>query len=236
MNSAEASDARWTRVGAPLAAQAAIDSPVAERQSFLGRRDSSILISAVVWLALMAYWLLADVLLTLYPAVPSGRQVDPDGLAALAISGVLGLIGIWCAHRTGFPGAWDTSIPASRRLLLPVLLGVGFGALAIVIEEVTRSLHILEAVFGPANVAFPASLLTSTDGAIKLELYFLLFPLPLLLWLISGVLLRGRGQNRTVLDPGSCVLRDRAAAAGRSTDDPRQRRHRPSGLRRIRAA
>jgi hypothetical protein len=32
--------------------------------------------------------------------------------------------------------------------------------LAIVIEEVTRSLHILEAAFGPANVAFPQSVLT----------------------------------------------------------------------------
>jgi hypothetical protein len=140
---------------------------------------------------------LADVLLTRYPPGPSGRQLPPEGLTALAVFAVLGLIGIWCAHRTGFPAAWDVRIPASRRLLLPVLLGLGFGALAILIEEVTRSLHILEAVFGPANVAFPGSVLTSTAGAIKWELLFLLFPVPLLVWLISGVALRGRGQVQT---------------------------------------
>jgi hypothetical protein len=107
------------------------------------------------------------------------------------------LVGIWCSHRTGFPAAWDTRLPASRRLVLPLLLGVGFGVLAIIIEEATRSLHLLEAVLGPVNVAFPQSLLTSTAGAIKWELYFLLLPVPLLLWLISGLALRGRGQTQT---------------------------------------
>ena len=154
-----------------------------------------VLNSAVVWLALMAFWTLCDVVITRYP--PGGRQISPEGWTWLAIYAVWGLIGIWCAHRTGFPAAWDVRIPASHRLLLPASVGVGFGLLAILIEEVTRSLHILEAVFGPANVAFPGSLLVSSAGSIKWELIFLLFPAPLLLWLISGVVLRGRGQTRT---------------------------------------
>jgi hypothetical protein len=150
-----------------------------------------------VWLALIACWLIADVLLTRYPPGPGGRQLPPDGLAALGVYAVLGLVGVWCSHRTGFPAAWDTRLPASRRLVLPLLLGVGFGVLGIIIEEATRSLHILETVLGPVNVAFPQSLLTSTAGAIKWELYFLILPVPLLLWLISGLALRGRGQTRT---------------------------------------
>ena len=151
--------------------------------------------SAVVWLALMAYWVVSGLLLARFP--PGGRPVRPDGWLVHAIFTAAGLLGIWCAHQTGFPAAWDARIPASRRLLLPASVGVGFGLLAILIEEVTRSLHILEAVLGPANVAFPGSLLVSSAGAIKWELIFLLFPVPLLLWVISGLALRGRGETRT---------------------------------------
>ena len=131
--------------------------------------------SAAVWLALMAYWALADVLLTRYPPGLGGRQVSPEGWPALAVYAALGLVGVWCAARTGFPGAWDARIPATRRLLLPFLVGAGFGVLAIAIEEATHSLRILEDVLGPATVAFPASLLVYSAGAIKWELLFLLF-------------------------------------------------------------
>jgi hypothetical protein len=164
------------------------------RPETLGERDRN---SAAVWLALMAYWALVAALLTRYPPGPEGRRVAPEGWAALAVSAALGLVGVWCAGRTGFPAAWDARIPAARRLLLPLLVGAGFGALAIVIEEATHSLRILEGILGPATVAFPASLLVYSAGAIKWELLFLLFPVPALLWLVSGVALRGRGQART---------------------------------------
>ena len=153
--------------------------------------------SAAVWLALMTYWVAMDLLLAQFPAAPSGRQIGPEGWGALALFTVFGLAGAAFAMRTGFPAAWDTRVPVARRVLLPLLVGVGFGTLAIVIEEVTRSLHILEAVFGPANVAFPASLLVSTAGAVKYELMYLLFIVPTLLWLVSNVALRGRGQTPT---------------------------------------
>jgi hypothetical protein len=152
--------------------------------------------SAAVWLGLMACWALTDVLLARFPAAPTGRQVGPEGWGALAVFAVLGLVGAACAARTGFPAPWDARIPAARRLLLPLAAGVGFGTLAILIEEVTRSVHTLEAVFGPANVAFPASVLVSAAGAIKYELLFLLFIVPTLLWLVSNVALRGRGQTQ----------------------------------------
>jgi hypothetical protein len=154
--------------------------------------------SAAVWLGLMGCWVLMDVLLARYPAPATGRQIFPEGWGALASFAMLGLIGAAFAARTGFPAAWDARISASRRVLLPLLVGVGFGVLAIVIEEVTRSLHILEGVFGPANVAFPASLLVSTAGAIKYELEYLLFVVPTLLWLVSNIAVRGRGQTQTL--------------------------------------
>ncbi len=59
--------------------------------------------TAAVWLALMAYWALTDVLITQFP--PSGRPVRPDGWPVHALFTLAGLAVIWCMHRTGFPAA-----------------------------------------------------------------------------------------------------------------------------------
>lgn len=82
--------------------------------------------SSVVWLALMAYWAVADLVHGAFPSV--GRQVPPDGwLTHLALT-LLGLAAIWCMHRSGFPAAWDERIPARRRLLIPLVAGaLGYG-------------------------------------------------------------------------------------------------------------
>lgn len=152
--------------------------------------------SSVVWLALMAYWAFSDVMLTLFP--PGGRPIQPDGWLTHLLFTLAGLVAIWATHRTGFPAAWDARLPASRRLLLPTLVGVVGGLLAIGIELYGGASKVVEAQTGQAfNVAFPGSLLVYSAGAITMEMIFLLLPLPLLLWLISGGILRGRGQAPT---------------------------------------
>lgn len=149
--------------------------------------------SSAVWLALMAYWALADLAHGAFPS--SGRQVPPDGwLTHLALT-LAGLGAIWCMHRSGFPAAWDSRTPARRRLGLPLLAGVIVGLLAIALELATGSLSNLQATTGQlVTVGFPGSLLVYSSGAITMELLFLLAPVPPLLWLISGLGLRGRGQ------------------------------------------
>lgn len=44
-------------------------------------------------------------------------------------------------------------------------------------------------------VPFPGSLFVYSAGAVFVEVVFRLLPIPLLLWLISSLLLRGRGQE-----------------------------------------
>jgi hypothetical protein len=151
--------------------------------------------TSIIWLALMAYWALVDGLLTIFPS--GGRQVPPDGWLTHLILTLVGLGVVWCMHRTGFPAAWDTRTPARRRLLLPTLFGIAFGLLAIGMELYTGTLKNLEATTGPVTVAFPGSLLVYSAGAITMEMLFLLLPLPPLLWLISVVIFRGRGQAPT---------------------------------------
>lgn len=155
-----------------------------------------VLNSTTVWLVLMAYWAVADLVFARFP--PGGRAVEPDGWLTHILFTTGGLAAIWCMHRTGFPAAWDARIPASRRLLIPALLGIFLGFLAVAIETVTGATEVLESELGEDfTVAFPGSLLAYSAGAIVWEMVFLLLPVPLLLWLVSNVGLKGRGQART---------------------------------------
>jgi hypothetical protein len=96
-------------------------------------------------------------------------------------------------HRTGFPAAWDARILTRRRLLLPQLVGVVGGLLTIGIDVAGGVLATVEALTGQSvNVALPGSLLVYSAAAFHQELKLLLFPLPVLLWLLSDVLMRGQ--------------------------------------------
>jgi hypothetical protein len=150
--------------------------------------------SAAVWLLLMVYWAFSSVMLGLFP--PSGRQLPPLGVPIHLGVTLIGLAAIWCLHRSSFPAAWDARIPAQRRLLLPLLVGAFFGVLAIGIELYTGSLQGLQAAMGTKiTVGFPQSLVVYTSLSAFLELEYLVLPVSLLLWLIAGVVLRGRGET-----------------------------------------
>jgi hypothetical protein len=110
---------------------------------------------------------------------------------------LVGLAAIWCMQQSGFPAAWDSRTSTRRRLLLPVLVGVTFGIFAIVIDQITGATSVLAAKMGSDfNVGFPSSLFFYTGGAIKLESVFRIIPIPIILWLGSSVLLKGRAQNK----------------------------------------
>jgi hypothetical protein len=107
---------------------------------------------------------------------------------------LLGLGGLWLARRIGLPGFWNPDLPASRKWLLPVLLGVGFGILAIGIDVLTGWTDAIEKKLGipSIHIDFPASLLIYPGGAVIVNVIYYLIPIPLLVWLVSGLLLRGR--------------------------------------------
>lgn len=151
--------------------------------------------SSFVWLCLMILWATTD---ALHAAIPSGgRPVEPNTWITHLAFTLVGLVAIWCMHRTGFPAAWDSRISARQRLVLPILVGVTFGICAISIDRITGATSILAAKMGnDFNVGFPGSLFVYTGGAIELESVFRLIPIPILLWLGSFVLLKGRAQNK----------------------------------------
>jgi hypothetical protein len=151
--------------------------------------------SSFVWLSLMLLWIATD---ALHVAIPSsGRPVEPDTWNTHLVFTLVGLAAIWCMQQSGFPAAWDSRTSTRRRLLLPVLVGVTFGIFAIVIDQITGATSVLAAKMGSDfNVGFPSSLFFYTGGAIKLESVFRIIPIPIILWLGSSVLLKGRAQNK----------------------------------------
>ncbi len=108
-------------------------------------------------------------------------------LPVLLVVATLGLVGVGLSERTGFPDIWDTRVPITHRLLIPLLLGMAFGL-------GFRVLGLGQSLPDPEQPPFPASIPYFLYGAGLSEILFRLFPMPLLVWLISNLLLRGRAQ------------------------------------------
>jgi hypothetical protein len=176
-------------------------SPVREwqaRESEAAAGPARFRISARVWLGCVAFLGLVKLLILAFPAsfYDDPRLALFDWLP-IAIVGAAGLLGVWLSHRTGFPAAWDEGGANRARLLLPGLLGAGFGALTIAVDRLTGQSQAFVAQMGLErfHMPLPASLVFYPGGAIIVEVFYRLLPIPLLLWLASNLLLRGRGQQ-----------------------------------------
>ena len=184
-------------------------------------------VSLVVYAGLMAYLVAVKLVLTFLPDVfRSPVQAAVFAWPALAVWIVLGGVGVFLAERTGFPPPWGEPGSNRRRLWIPAATGLGLGALAIVTEKLTQWTEIVAAKMNlpSIHIAWPASALIYPGGAIIVEVVYRIFLIPLLLWLISSVILRGRQQERvfwilaaltSLLEPVSQDLHDAIAGPSR---------------------
>lgn len=135
--------------------------------------------------------------------VGAGLEEDPRrtlfSWPAIVIIGAAGALGIFLAWRTGFPAAIDPELSAREWLLLPTLTGFALGAVAIGVEFATGGIDFFLDATGMVsfNVPLPGSPLFYAAGAVVVDVVYRLLPVPLLLWLISSLALRGRGQAPT---------------------------------------
>ena len=156
--------------------------------------------SSKVYLGLMAYLVGVKLTLSLFPAIfRSPSQAAVFSWPLLPIWAATGLLGVKLARRTGFPEAWGGRISNRQRFLVPALLGLALGLLAVATELRTNWAGLAAAKYGLASIHidFPASALVYPGGAVIVEVLYRLLPLPLLLWLISSLALRGRWQVQT---------------------------------------
>ena len=154
--------------------------------------------SVLIYMALMAYLALVKVILGL--ASVKGVLASQDQLfrwPTIGVFTVLGGVSAWLMPRAGLLEPWDARISARTRLLLPILAGLGLRAANTATNAWTGFAQMLAAAANipTINVAFPASILFYSGGAIIIESTYRLILIVPPLWLIWAVLLRRRGHT-----------------------------------------
>jgi hypothetical protein len=155
--------------------------------------------SLLIYLVLMVYLILVKIVLSLASVkVIAASQEELFRWPLIGVLVLAGGISVWLGPRMGLPGLWDASISTRKRLLLPAVVGLGLGAVNLALQAFTGYVHVLAAAahVSSINVAFPASLLFYSAGAIILEAIYRLILITLPLWLIANVILRKRGQTQ----------------------------------------
>lgn len=156
--------------------------------------------SPSVWLLLVGYLILVKlVILPLFPPLEIDSIAAVFSWGSILISGLIGFVGLWLADRTGFMPALDARVSNRQRYLIPVLIGGVIGAVASLLDLVTKGTQFIAENMGVSsfNTDYPLSLFIYTSGTVVIEAIFRLFLFPVLLWLISYVVLRKRWQEQT---------------------------------------
>lgn len=149
-------------------------------------RDSSI--STKIYLGLIAFMVAVKVTFILFPTVfPGADQEGAFSWTTILAIAVMGFIGLLLARRTGFPELWDAKVSNRQRFLIPVVIGLVYGVVTVIIDLRNPS---------PVHLKLPLSIPFYTYGALLLEIMLRLFAIPLLVWLFSNLLLRGKWQTK----------------------------------------
>ena len=121
---------------------------------------------------------------------PIVQQWTGSWLAIIAVS-VVGFICIKLAGKAGFPEIWDKSISNKQRVAIPIILGIGFSTIEIVVGLALQLPNI--------HVAFPYSIPVYLSGGIFLEILYHLIPVVILTWLMSSVILKGERETEVFI-------------------------------------
>lgn len=92
--------------------------------------------------------------------------------------------------RTGLPEFWEEKISNKKRLLFPLLIGIIFGILDVLVLEVLLP-HPPYKELPPFTQPFPYSLLLYFSGGVEVEVFYRLIPLTLFL-LIGNTFRQGK--------------------------------------------
>ncbi|MFO7826536.1 MAG: CPBP family glutamic-type intramembrane protease [Cyclobacterium sp.] len=107
--------------------------------------------------------------------------------------GGLGFLGLKLSQKLGFANIWDVKVTNKQRFLIPALIGIGLGAIFIIIDSIFSQFHSLGSLPHPP---FPTSIVASAVAGIGEEIIFRLFFISFWVWLISYVILKKKYQNR----------------------------------------
>jgi hypothetical protein len=157
--------------------------------------------SLIVFALLIAYLIAIKLLISARPELfRSATQAAVFAWPAIGIFTVAGLIGTLLAHHIALPGMWNAD--SSWRALVgwPVSMGCALGLISILFDAQTGWATIAAAKMNlpSIHITFPASAIIYPGGAIIVGIIYLLVPIPLVTWLVSSLLLGGRGRDTTL--------------------------------------
>jgi len=110
----------------------------------------------------------------------------------LVLYGGLGWLGLTRARRLGYPDVWDPLISNRERFVNPAIAGLWLGLLFIVADNMFARSHSL----GPLpHPPFPTSLVASFQAGLGEEIIFRLFFIPVVVWFVSRIAMKGRYQE-----------------------------------------
>jgi hypothetical protein len=142
-----------------------------------------------------------QVLLPSYESIlPSASLPAPLPVITLANAGIaiilyggLGIIGLKLARKLNFADIWDSQVSNRQRFLTPGIIGLALGVLVVILDIVFSQFNGIGRLTHPP---FPSSIFASLSAGIGEEILFRLFFISFWVWLVSIVILRGKGQDR----------------------------------------
>jgi hypothetical protein len=160
----------------------------------------------IVWLVLCS--IVSGTKLLIAGLFPIGFA-DPDQAAllqwpALVVFFSLGAVGVLLADRCGFPVPWSrvarSGMADVGKRFTPAAVGAAFGAGMVLLDYATGLSRLIAAhhnVTQQYTGFVPMFLVFVVAAPVIVEVVYRLFLFPVLLWLISTVILRGREQQKT---------------------------------------
>ena len=117
-----------------------------------------------------------------------------NGAMVLVLYGGLGYVGLRLTRTLGYPDLLDTRVTTRQRFVNPCIAGLWLGLLFIIADNIFSRFH----QYGPLpHPPFPTSIVASLSAGIGEEMVFRLFFIPLLVWLVSRVVLKGAQERVT---------------------------------------
>jgi len=116
---------------------------------------------------------------------------------AIGIIGLLGLASVYVLNLTGLKKLWDTDVGLFQKTFLPFFIGLFLGSMQSVYDMFTgASGAIAESMgLGDIHIAFPFSIPLYFGGAILVNILYYLIPIPIVVYLISTKLLKGKAEG-----------------------------------------
>lgn len=172
----------------------AVDAPsapvvVASRKNWLR--------NFIAYTVLMAVLVGVHYVIELKPGtVRSVAQAAVFSWTALAIIGVLGLLGVVFLNFTRLRGFWDADLTVRQKITMPLIVGLVLGTALTISDLFTGWSGIMAAQMHllTIHITFPLSVPIYFGGAILVTILYFLILLPFVDWLIAVKLLEGKAE------------------------------------------